>query len=89
MIVIADVLHAIFGCLEDSLKSAPAWVAFESLFREIVHTVANKMWRDRFLQVCMGSARPWERKLFHTFDGHRFDWRWGLLESLLRQLDEM
>ena len=37
----------------------------------------------------MGSARPWERKLFHTFDGHRFDWRWGLLESLLRQLDEM
>ena len=34
----------------------------------------------------MGSATAAERKSLHCFHGHRFDWRWEVLEEVVDQL---
>ena len=85
-ITIAEGLHAIFGALEDALKTSEAWPHFEPVLRDLTVTMGDKMFRDRFLEVCMQAADKWERKLFHNFRGHKFDWRWEVLEVITKQL---
>ena len=36
----------------------------------------------------MVDSEPWERKLLHHFSGHKFDWRWEMLETLTTQIVE-
>ena len=79
-------MHQLFGGLKDALTSADAWKPFEPILRECVVAVGNRMWRERFIGCCMGGSEKWERALMHHFSGHKFDWRWEMLETLSSQL---
>ena len=87
-IIIAESLHALFGALEDSLRATDAWAPFEGVLREMTRTVGDGMFRDRFREVCMrprGATKD-ELKLMHSFEHHRFDWRWEVLETVSASL---
>ena len=85
-VTLPEALHAMFGLLKDSLQTSEAWKNFEPILSEITVCMGNKMIRDRLLAVCMDAAEKWERQQVHHFSGHRFDWRWELLERILEQL---
>jgi hypothetical protein len=39
--------------------------------------------------VCMVGSTSAERRFVHSFDGHKFDWRWEMLEKICTQLVNM
>jgi hypothetical protein len=83
----SDSLHALFNALEDAFKTSEAWPVFEPIFRDLLVFFGDKKMRDRFLAVCMSSAPPADRRIFHQFEGSKFEWRfWGNLEDQSRQL---
>ena len=79
-------MHGVFGLLREALEGAEAWKAFQPVLSEIVVVLGNKMFRDRLIALCMQKAEKHERQQLHGFEGHRFDWRWEVLEVLLDQL---
>ena len=88
-VTLPEFLHGIFGLLREALEGTDAWAAFEPVLQEIVNVLANKMFRDRIIALLMLRAEKHERQRLHSFEGHRFDWRWETLEVLLDQLCEM
>jgi hypothetical protein len=76
--------------LEDAFNTASAWPHFEPILRDLVTSLGDKKLRDRFVAVCMEAAASHERRLFHQFEGSKFEWRfWGNLEDQTRQLSEL
>ena len=83
VLTIPEMLHSIFNSLKEALESSEGWPPFESILRSLVTTVGSRMWRDRFIALCMADALTSERRLMRAFDGHKFDWRWEVLATVV------
>ena len=80
-VTVPEMLHILFNGLKEALESSEGWKPFEPILRDLVTTLGSRMWRDRFLGLCMAGAPKPERRLMRSFDGHKFDWRWEVLET--------
>ena len=88
-ITVPETLHIMFNGLEESLKSTAVWAPFEEILREVVSFMGDKTLRQRFIAVCVsgsGESSKSDRARLHSFDGHKFDWRWEMLELVSVQL---
>jgi len=72
---IPEHLHANYNALEEAIKGTDAWKAFEPNFRELILFFGDQMSRSRFIGVCMVGSTAMERRVFHSFTGSKFEWR--------------
>ena len=82
-------LHIIFNALEEAFKSHELWDRFEPLLKAVISLLGDQPKRQRFIAVCMASAAPWQKRMFHTFPKHTLDWKWQVLETVTEALCQL
>ena len=87
-VTVPEHLHINFNALQEALVSSKDWKPYETVLRLVVLVFGSKMFRDRFVALCMprDSTSREDRQFMHTFQHHSFDWRWEVLEELVVQL---
>ena len=83
-----EALHAMFGTSREAFESADAWSSFQPVLAELLNEISSKMFRDLCLGTCMKDAPAGHRRRMHTFEGHKFDWRWEMPEVMCDQLED-
>lgn len=86
-IFVGDLLHQLFGFLEDVVQNLPVWKTLERVLKDVSHFLSDRELRTRFQATCFGhGASAMEKGLFHEWSGGHISWRWQHLEKFVEKL---